>query len=66
MATGTQTKTKIEYEVFRSEDSVDDDRYHVAAIDEQSEGEIYVASFSGPDARSRAEEYARFKNGLEA
>ncbi len=31
-------------------------------IDHDSEGEVYVTIFSGPQARERAEEYAVWKN----
>ncbi|MNQ97414.1 hypothetical protein D3C85_1130620 [compost metagenome] len=36
----------------------------VEAIDTGSEGEIYVALFSGPDAEARAKAYATFAYGL--
>ena len=35
----------------------------VAAVNHAGDGEIYVATFDGPDAKERAEEYAAFKNG---
>ena len=35
--------------------------WHVEAIGK--DGEIYVAIFSGPEARERATEYADWKNG---
>ncbi len=35
--------------------------WRVEAIDFDNEGIIYVACFSGPDARERAEEYAVWK-----
>ena len=43
------------------------DKYHaydwrVEATNEQSDGEVYAAIFSGPDAQQRAEEYAAWKN----
>lgn len=38
------------------------DEWVVEAIDHASEGEIYAATFSGPGAEERAEEYARWKN----
>ncbi len=60
----TSTKTKIEYEVLLSADAVDDDRYVVGAVDER--GHMYMATFSGQNAKGRAEEYARFKNGQES
>lgn len=33
----------------------------VEAIDYQNEGQVYVATFSGPLAQERAEEYAAWK-----
>lgn len=38
------------------------DEWVVEAIDYGSEGEIYAATFSGPGAQQRAEEYAAWKN----
>jgi len=35
----------------------------VEAIDSANDGEIYMAVFSGPQAKDRAEEYARLKYG---
>jgi len=35
----------------------------VEAINRLGDGEIYLAIFSGPSARDRAEEYARIKYG---
>lgn len=35
----------------------------VEAIDYDDEGVIYAATFSGPDAQKRAEEYTAWKNG---
>jgi hypothetical protein len=35
----------------------------VEAFNPQGEGEVYVAEFSGPDAKARATEYAAWKNG---
>lgn len=34
----------------------------VEAFNEDGDGDIYVAMFSGPEARVRAIEYARWKN----
>ncbi|WP_437968909.1 hypothetical protein WMF04_06295 [Sorangium sp. So ce260] len=42
------------------------DEWVVEAIDYHSEGEIYVALFSGPGAKERAEEYATWKNQQQA
>ncbi len=49
----------LEYEVKASKDIPDE--YRVEAIDERT-GECYVAIFSGPSAKTRAEEYAILKN----
>lgn len=57
-----KTVTALEYEVVRSRDAVEDDEYRVEAIDYDHDGQVYVAIFSGPNARKRAEEYAKFKN----
>jgi hypothetical protein len=51
----------LEYEVIRSGDVPDESEYRVEAIDERT-GECYVAIFSGPSAKQRAEEYAALKN----
>jgi hypothetical protein len=52
--------TAIHFEVIA--DSLNAGDYRVEAIDNDSDGEIYVTIFSGPDAQIRAEEYARWKN----
>ena len=39
------------------------DEWIVGAIDEQSEGEMYIAIFTGFAAEPRAHEYAAWKNG---
>ncbi len=36
--------------------------FRVEAIDYENDGECYVAIFSGPKAKERAEEYATLKN----
>jgi hypothetical protein len=43
-------------------DSLNAGDYRVEAINNEKDGEVYVAIFSGPDAKIRAEEYARWKN----
>ena len=58
----TTATTKLTYEVARSQDAIADDEYRVEAIDHDADGAVYVAIFSGPQAKERAEEYARFKN----
>ena len=55
----TKTKTKVEYEVAQSQGARDE--WRVEGIDHESEGEIYVAIFSGPLAKDRAYEYVAFK-----
>ena len=39
------------------------DEWRVEAID--SEGRVFVAIFSGPAAKERANEYAAWKNGVQ-
>jgi hypothetical protein len=39
------------------------DTWRVEAVNDEGDGEVYVATFSGPNARERAEEYAHWKNG---
>jgi hypothetical protein len=64
MASTTPTKTTrgLMFEVVRAQDAISDDEYRVEAIDHDVDGAVYVAIFSGPEARQRAEEYATFKN----
>ena len=52
------------FEVTKSRNTVDE--WRVEAIDSDEDGEAYVAIFSGPQGRQRAEEYAQFKNAGEA
>jgi len=51
---------------FLQYETIEDNRhsgdYRVEAIDQENDGEIYVAIFAGPDARARALEYADWKN----
>ena len=49
-----------EYKAFPDRE-VDDD-WRVEMIDYDSDGSIYVAIFSGPEAMERAQEYAIWKN----
>ncbi|KKN04700.1 hypothetical protein LCGC14_1094730 [marine sediment metagenome] len=56
------SKARIEYEAVLSRNAIADDEWRVEGIDYDSDGQIYVAIFCGPQARARAEEYARFKN----
>ena len=39
------------------------DEWRVEVIDDTNDGSVQVALFSGPNARTRAEEYADWKNG---
>jgi hypothetical protein len=48
------------YKVVQSKTAPDE--WIVEAIDFDSEGEIYAATFSGPMAESRAGEYAAWQN----
>jgi hypothetical protein len=49
----------LNYEVQESENQGE---YIVSAIDPQNGGEVYLAMFSGPRAKERADEYAAWKN----
>jgi hypothetical protein len=40
------------------------DTWRVEAINQEGDGEVFVAIFSGPDAEARAREYADWKNGI--
>lgn len=53
------TPANLQYEVYESEESPGD--WIAAAVDDSSEGEIYLALFSGPAAEERAREYALWK-----
>jgi hypothetical protein len=50
----------LQYETIEDQNSPGE--YRVEAIDGDSEGEVYVTIFTGPDAQSRATEYAGWKN----
>ena len=56
----TKSATKIVYEVVKSLHVMDE--WRVEGIDYDRDGQGYLALFSGPNAKERAEEYARFKN----
>jgi hypothetical protein len=49
------------YEVFQESDSPE--RWAAEAIDFDQGGVVYTAVFSGPNAESRAREYAEWANG---
>lgn len=53
----------MDYEVFEDKESPGD--WRVEAINMESDGECYVAIFSGPRARERAEEYVKWKQAGE-
>lgn len=53
------TATALEYEV--AQDRNNPAAWRVEAIDYDGDGAIYVAVFTGPEAKQRAEEYAAFK-----
>jgi hypothetical protein len=53
----------MNYEASKDKNSTD---WRVEAIDFENEGNVYIALFSGPDARARAEEYAQWKNEVHA
>jgi hypothetical protein len=56
----SQVATSVQYEVVK--DALTAGEYRVEAIDPENDGEVYVAIFSGPNSKARAEEYARWKN----
>jgi hypothetical protein len=51
---------------FLQYETIEDNRhpgdFRVEAIDTKADGEVYTAIFTGPDAESRAREYADWKN----
>lgn len=49
----------MEYEAVQ--DRLNPYDWRVEAIDEQAEGQVYVAIFTGPKAKERAKEYAAWK-----
>ena len=49
----------MQVEIVPCATGVDD--WRVEAIDFDNEGIVYVACFSGPEAKERAEEYAAWK-----
>lgn len=50
----------MEYEVVQDRQTFG--AWRVEAIAENSEGECYVAVFTGPDSEARAREYAQWKD----
>lgn len=56
----TKTQTAVRYEVVQTLDLRDE--WRVEGIDHDADGQVYVALFSGPQAKERAKEYAQFKN----
>ena len=50
----------MKYEVKPSEDRQGD--YIAVAVNDDHQGELFSALFSGPDAKKRAEEYVAWKN----
>jgi len=53
----------MEYETIA--DRHEPEQWRVEAINHDSEGEVFVAIFTGSLARERAEEYAAWKNSQE-
>ncbi len=51
------TKTRPDYQVFKSPLAVEERAYRVEAIDSADRGEVVVATFSGPGARDQAVEF---------
>jgi hypothetical protein len=56
----SERQTGLAYEVV--EDNLHPGDWRVEAIDHASEGECYIAIFTGPRAEERAREYAMWKN----
>lgn len=55
----------MKYEVKESQERPG--AYLAVAVNEENEGQVYQALFSGPESQKRAEEYVRWKNSeLEA
>jgi hypothetical protein len=50
----------MRYDVARSEEAPFD--WVASAVNDEGDGEIYVAVFSGPRAKERAAEYAEWMN----
>ena len=48
------------YEIEKSTENAGG--YTVVAVNDASHGEKLITQFSGPDAKRRAEEYAKWKN----
>jgi hypothetical protein len=55
-----KTAVCLNFEAIR--DKITPDDWRVEALNSRT-GDVFVAIFSGPLAKERAEEYARFKNG---
>lgn len=58
-------QSESEFEVSVVERKDDPGVWTVEAIDMPNEGVIYQSFFAGPDAESRAKEYAKFKYGVQ-
>jgi len=56
----SQTATSLKYEAFQDRENPSD--WRVESIDIKA-GNIFIAIFSGPLAKERANEYAKIKNG---
>jgi hypothetical protein len=54
----------LDFEVAPDPENPED--WTVLAVDRESEGECYLAIFSGPHAETRAREYAAWKNGQQS
>lgn len=50
----------MKYEIEKSTEQ--GGSYIVVAVNESAQGEKLITQFSGPDAKRRAEEYAKWKN----
>lgn len=59
----TRNSRRLHYEVHEHEKSVGGSWWVASAVDDEGEGEIYCAEFTGPRAEELAVEYAEWKNG---
>ncbi len=52
----------MKYETVEDRQSPGD--WRAEAVNDEGDGEVYVAIFTGPDAKERAQEYAAWKNSI--
>jgi hypothetical protein len=58
LAKGRAMKYEVKHSRYERE-------WVVEAFNPKDDGEVYVAEFSGPNAKARATEYAAWKNSLD-